>query len=104
MVSEVKSTFYKINVHAALTPDQIWCHLQPAIEQANSLREAYKAEENEGVSLRLPFVTVRSLCIIITFELEPVGGGYTWKKNRVGFHFRKPHADNDRKITNHPQE
>ena len=70
MVSEVKSTFYKINVHAALTPDQIWCHLQPAIEQANSLREAYEDGENEGVSLRLPFVTV---CILYTcnhFDLE----------------------------------
>ena len=60
MVSEVKSTFYKINVHAALTPDQIWGHLQPAIKQADSLREAYEQGEDKGASLRLPFVTVRT--------------------------------------------
>ena len=58
VVSEVTSTFYKINVHAALTPEQIWGHLQPAIEQANSLREAYEHGKDKEHSLRLPFVTV----------------------------------------------
>ena len=58
MISEIKSTFYKINVHAALTPDQIWNFLKPAIEQANSLKEAYESGAGQGVSLHLPFVTV----------------------------------------------
>lgn len=65
--SEVKSTFYKINVHAALTPDQIWNYLQPAIEQANSLREDYEQGENKAASLRLPFVTV---CTLLSFALS----------------------------------
>ena len=58
IVSEIKSTFYKINVHAALTPEQIWGYLKPAIDQANSLREAYEGGGGKGVSLHLPFVTV----------------------------------------------
>ena len=58
MVSEVKPTFYKINVHAALTPDQILCHLQPAIEQANYFKEAYDNRGDNRDFLRVPFVTV----------------------------------------------
>ncbi|CAI8052619.1 E3 ubiquitin-protein ligase rnf213-alpha [Geodia barretti] len=37
LTSEVKSTFHKINVHAALTPQQVGRHLHPAIEQARFL-------------------------------------------------------------------
>ena len=58
MVSDVRSTFYKINVHAALTPEKIWGYLEPAIDQANTLKEAYKCAEGQEMSLRLPFVTV----------------------------------------------
>lgn len=58
MVSEIRSTFYKINVHAALTPEQIWGYLKPAIDQANTLKEAYKGAVGQGMSLHLPFVTV----------------------------------------------
>ena len=58
MVSEIKSTFYKINVHSALTPDQIWSFLKPAIDQANSLKEAYEGGAGECVCLHLPFVIV----------------------------------------------
>ena len=58
MVSEVRSTFYKINVHAALTPEKIWGYLEPAIDQANTLKEAYKCAVGQEMSLRLPFVTV----------------------------------------------
>ena len=58
MISEVMSTFYKINVHAALTPDQIWRHLKPAIDQAESLSCAYQQAEGKAASTHLPFVTV----------------------------------------------
>ena len=67
IVSEVKSTFYKINVHAALTPEQIWSHLKPAIEQANSLKEAFEQGAGKFVSLHLPFVTV---CPSLSFMLD----------------------------------
>ena len=58
LASEIKSTFHKINVHAALTPDQIWSFLKPAIDQANYLKEAYEGVVRKGVLLHLPFVTV----------------------------------------------
>ena len=58
MVSEIRSTFYKINVHAALTPEKIWGYLKPAIDQANKLKEAFKGPVGQEMSLHLPFVTV----------------------------------------------
>ena len=65
MVSEIRSTFYKINVHAALTPEKIWDYLKPAIDQANKLKEAYKGAVGQRMSLHLPFVTVS-----VDFSLE----------------------------------
>lgn len=65
MVSEIMSTFYKINVHAALTPEKIWGYLKPAIDQANKLKEAYKGAVGQRMSLHLPFVTVS-----VDFPLE----------------------------------
>ena len=56
--SEVVSTFHKINVHAALTPCQVWHLLQPAIKQANSLQDAYKSSKAKVASLHVPLVTV----------------------------------------------
>ena len=58
MSAEIKSTFYKINVHAALTPDQIWGFFKPAVLQADALKEAYEGGAGTRSSLRVPFVTV----------------------------------------------
>ena len=63
MASEVKGTFHKVNVHSALTPDQIWSHLQPAIEQAKILKKGFKEAVDKGTLLHLPFVTVSELTL-----------------------------------------
>ena len=54
--ASVQSTFHKINVHTALTPDQIWKYFEPVIDQATFLEEVWRL--HGGVSLRRPFVTV----------------------------------------------
>jgi hypothetical protein len=86
MMSEVKSTFHKINVHSALTPDQIWTLLQPAITQANSLIVAYENSLDKGSSLHPPLITVfldevntssclglfKEIIIDHTFDGEPI--------------------------------
>ena len=97
MSSEMKSTFYKINVHAALTPEQIWNHLKPAIDQAKSLRATYEHGADKAVSLHLPFVTVSHVtyvCIVTYLvrypKLHVLGErimcpfSYIWEL--IGFH------------------
>lgn len=42
LVAKVDSTFYKINVHAAMTPAEIKNHLEPVFVQAKILQEFHK--------------------------------------------------------------
>eukprot|EP00731_Ephydatia_muelleri_P036542 Em0275g1a len=60
--AHIKSTFLKVNVHAALTPSDIRRHLQPAFALANELKskfDALKATMSEFVAMdNVPFVTI----------------------------------------------
>ena len=56
--AQIKPTFYKLNVHAAMTPADIWNHFEPVFAQAKVLREAFESRVKEAPTLRLPFVTV----------------------------------------------
>lgn len=51
--AQVKTTFHKINVHAAMSPAEVRSQFEPVISQAKNLQEKYK--ENQ-----IPFVTVRT--------------------------------------------
>ena len=44
--AEVKTTFHKINVHAALTPADIEKLFEPVFSQAKDLREAYQKKHH----------------------------------------------------------
>ena len=85
--SEVQDTFYKINVHAAMTPSEVEHQLKPAFSHAKVLKEKHDQQgvklqssslENTSSKLSLlheesnpvndlkhevPFVTVRTLAI-----------------------------------------
>ena len=58
--AQIKPTFYKLNVHAAMTPADIWNHFEPVFAQAKVLQEAFESRVKEAPTLRLPFVTVGS--------------------------------------------
>ena len=59
--AQVKSTFHKINVHAAMTPSEVWLHFEPAFNQANELQEKYLQMKPDSSSTTedMPLVTVR---------------------------------------------
>jgi hypothetical protein len=67
--AEVKSTFHKINIHAALTPEQIKKLFEPAFTQARYFYDAKERQSlkksNEGLrisiadAVEMPVVTVR---------------------------------------------
>lgn len=42
LTAQVKATFHKINVHAAMTPSDIWEEFRPVFHQAKVLREAFE--------------------------------------------------------------
>ena len=42
LTAQLKSTFHKINVHAAMTPADIQKYFKPVFEQANALKEAFE--------------------------------------------------------------
>ena len=50
LCAQIKSTFHKLNVHAALTPTDIRKHLKPVFTQAKRMQEA--------ITQTVPFVTV----------------------------------------------
>ena len=56
--AQIKPTFHKLNVHAAMTPDDIQKHLDPVFAQAMKLHESFKSKIASTPSLRVPFVTV----------------------------------------------
>lgn len=47
--SAVQSTFHKVNVHGALTLDEIWTLFQPAIHQANLLQKQSQYEKKSVI-------------------------------------------------------
>ena len=57
--AQVKPTFHKINVHAAMTPADVKCQFEPVLSQARALREACKQAQrfNDEISSSY-FVTV----------------------------------------------
>ena len=57
-----QSLFYKINVHGALTPDQIKELLQPAIRQANNLQ---KMNSSSSIYTDPVYITVSSQSLIL---------------------------------------
>ena len=46
--SEVQDTFYKINVHAAMTPSEVEHQLKPAFSQAKVLKEKHDQQRVEA--------------------------------------------------------
>ena len=56
--AQIKPTFHKLNVHAAMTPADIWNHLNPVFTQAKKLQDAFNSWTADTLSLRVPFVTV----------------------------------------------
>ena len=56
--AELKPTFYKVNVHAAMTPSNIHSYFQPVFEQARALKEAYNRRARDNAVYKVPFVTV----------------------------------------------
>lgn len=42
LTAQLKSTFHKINVHAAMTPADIQKHFKPVFDQAKALKEAFE--------------------------------------------------------------
>ena len=89
--AEVESTFHKINVHAALTPDKIKEMLEPVFRQAEHLQDtAQSTTDSPSSSLyftnspfsatnKTPFVTV-SQCVYYnnpvkySFSLQGISG------------------------------
>lgn len=42
LTAQLKSTFHKINVHAAMTPADVQKYFKPVFEQADALKEAFE--------------------------------------------------------------
>lgn len=61
--AQVKPTFHKINVHAAMTPSEVMEHFEPVISQAKDLLDIYnylKEDPSSAILKDIPFVTVRA--------------------------------------------
>jgi len=60
LFAKIKSTFHKLNVHAAMTPDDVWNHLNPVFSQAKKIQDVFqnKTKVGELPTLNVPFVTV----------------------------------------------
>ena len=60
LFARIKPTFHKLNVHAAMTPDDIWNHLNPVFKQAKKILDVFqnKSKIAEPPTLKVPFVTV----------------------------------------------
>ena len=56
--AQIKPTFHKVNVHAAMTPADIWNHLKDVFTQAKKLQEVFESTVTDIPTLRMPFVTV----------------------------------------------
>ena len=58
LFTQIKPTFHKLSVHAAMTPADIWNHLEPVFTQARKLVVAFKDKVVDTSTLSAPFVTV----------------------------------------------
>ena len=83
--AEIVPTFYKINVHAAMTPEDIEKELKPVFLRAHELEESFHRTEKrfkekntvylhdftdgKAISSKTPFVTVSSLCVYFNCSL-----------------------------------
>jgi len=56
--TQIKPTFHKLNVHAALTPADIWKDLEPVFTQAKELQEYFESKLKDTSTPKVPFVTV----------------------------------------------
>ena len=54
LLAEIDTTFYKINIHAALTPDDLKTLMNPVVRQAQLLQESFSSCDVA------PYITVRS--------------------------------------------
>ena len=69
LAAQLKPTFHKINVHAAMTPADIWHRFEPAFEQAKMLKDVIenKQEQDEEAGTTGSFKVVSTAgvhCII----------------------------------------
>ena len=66
LLAEMKPVFYKINIHAALTPSQVKDLFNPAIEQAKILEKICKLPSSSSTTDpgKPPLVTVRNHIIV----------------------------------------
>lgn len=62
MSAEVKSTFHKINVHAAMSPSEVKSHLEPIFRQAKDLERAATSKET-------PLVIVRTVTSVPPYKI-----------------------------------
>ena len=70
--AQIKPSFHKLNLHAAMTPADIWSHLEPVFSQAKMLQEAFKNKVADTFSLGVPFVTVSTwLLFLCTVYCRP---------------------------------
>ncbi len=49
LCAQIKPTFHKINIHAAMTPSDIQEHFKPVFEQAKELSDAYHKSKERVV-------------------------------------------------------
>ena len=63
LLAEVAPMFYKMCIHAAMTPSEVQNYLEPVFQQANTLLEMQKGRTS---SIGIPLVTVRTTQFVST--------------------------------------
>jgi len=62
MFAQIKPTFYKINIHSAMTATDLWNSLEPVFSQAKVLQETFNMMDTS--TLDTPFVTVSTWALV----------------------------------------
>lgn len=60
LYAQVKPTFHKINIHAAMTPIEIKTILEPAFSQAKYLQQIHQQKNEEQHQKRSPLIVTVS--------------------------------------------
>ena len=73
MFAQIKPTFYKINIHSAMTATDLWNSLEPVFSQAKVLQETFNMMDTS--TLDTPFVTVSTwlYCRLLARYLYTIG-------------------------------
>lgn len=72
LTAQLKSTFHKINVHAAMTPADIQKYFNPVFEQANALKEAFERRaHNEQLAASSQVSKTKTSSCYFTIPLIP---------------------------------